>query len=189
MLLANANEEQLKRMSELEKYKNALRDAGFEPFQTLSDPWGIYSLNDGSYLQIRANVIKIARGIDPAGNMSFNANVNVTIGIIAPKKLRGTPAPQPPTIQDLQTRIVEDDVDFSTVSDEWQKYKLEDNTVLSLKLVPVKISRTSLFDPNGEPIYNINHQMLLKASLPDELRKKGIRVQENPAGSHPTFIT
>jgi hypothetical protein len=176
-------------LSELEKYSRAVREAGFEPFETISEPWGLYALKDGSYLRMRANIIKIARTTDDLGNMSFNANINVTVGIIPSRKLRGPPSMKPPTPQDLQAAVVEDDVGLTTVQDDWQSYRLEDGTVLSLKLIPVNVSRTSLFDPNGEPIYDVRHQLLLKASLPEALRRKGIRVQQPPIGRNPTFIT
>ena len=54
-------------MSELEKYSKAVKEAGFEPFETVSESWGLYALRDGSYLRMRANIIKIARTTDDLG--------------------------------------------------------------------------------------------------------------------------
>jgi hypothetical protein len=48
-------------MSEQQKYEKAIIEAGFEPFQVVTEPWGIYAMTDGSYLRMRLNVIKIAR--------------------------------------------------------------------------------------------------------------------------------
>lgn len=176
-------------MSEREKFEKAIKEAGFEPFKTTAEHWGDYALNDGSYLRMRVNVIKIARMIDDAGNIGFNINSNVTIGIISPKNLRGTPSPRPPTPQEIATLIVEDDIEFSVVEEKWSTYQLQDGTVISIKLIPVKVSRTSICDPNGEPIYNVNHQLLVKANIPEELRKKGVRLQQPLERGHPTFIT
>lgn len=176
-------------MSEHEKYEKALVEAGFEPFQIISEHWGIYALKDGSYLKLRPNIIKIARETDAYGNMAFNVNANVTIGIISPKNMRGPPLTRPPTPQEIASAIIDDDVGFLVVEEEWSTYRLQDGTILSIKLIPIQISRTSIHDPNGEPMYNINHQLLVKASVPEELRKKGIRVQQSITGRNPTFIT
>lgn len=174
-------------MSEREKFENAIKQAGFEPFKTTSENWGDYLLSDGSCLTMRMNVIKIARQIDDAGNMAFNINGSPAIGIISPKNLRGTPSSRPPTPQEIAASIVEEDIEFSVVEEKWSTYQLQDGTIISIKLIPIKVSRTSICDPNGEPIYNVNNQLLVKATIPEELRKKGIRVQQ-PLTGRPSFI-
>lgn len=78
-------------MSEREKYEKAVKEAGFEPYETISEHWGVYALKDGSYIKIRANVIKIARLTDGSGNIMFNVNTNITIGIIPTRSLMGGP--------------------------------------------------------------------------------------------------
>ena len=175
-------------MSEREKYEKAVKDAGFEPFEPISEQWGVYALKDGSYLKIRMNVLKIVRQVDDVGNIGFGINGNPTIGLISSKNLRGVALSRPPTPQEIMAAIVEDDVEFSPIEEKWSTYRLQDGFVISLKLIPIKVSRTSLYDQNGEPIYNINHQLLVKVSIPEELRKKGIQVQQ-PSRGHPTFIT
>jgi hypothetical protein len=175
-------------MSEREKYEKAIKEAGFEPFQTISEHWGVYALKDGSYLKMRTNIIKIARETDIVGNMAFNVNANITVGVIAPKNLRGSPPPRPPTPQELVAAIIEDDVGFSSVEEDWSSYQLQDGIIVSAKLIPIKISRTSIHEPSGDPLYQISHQLLIKASIPEELRKKGVQVQQ-PVGVRPTFIT
>ncbi|MFH1327893.1 MAG: hypothetical protein ABIH76_03460 [Candidatus Bathyarchaeota archaeon] len=174
-------------MSELEKkYETAVKDAGYEPFEVLSEKWGIYALVDGSYLKLRANVIKIARQTDASGNINFTVNSNLTIGVISPKNLRGAPSTKPATPEELSANLVDDDVDFTTVKEEWSKFKLQDGTILSVKAIPIKVARYSLYDPAGEPHYNVNNQLIVKAKVPEELRKKGVKVQTS---GHPTFIT
>jgi len=175
-------------MSENERYEKALKDSGFESFKVLSESWGIYALKDGSYLRLRANIIKIARQTDYDGNMAFNVNANMTVGFIPPRNLRGNPAPRPPTPQELSAAIVDSDVEFSTIEEEWSRYQLQDGIVISVKPIPVTIARTNIYDPNGEPIYNVNHQLLIKANIPEELRKKGIQAKTGTSG-HPSFIT
>jgi len=175
-------------MSKRENFEKAVRAAGFEPFETTSEKFSIYELKDGSYLMMRMNVFKIARQTDTVGNVRFNIGGNHSVVIISPKNLRGTPSIRPPTPQEIMASIVEDDVDFSVIEENWQTYTMTDNVVVILKLIPVKVSRTTIFDLNGEPVYNVNHQLLIKVNVPEELRKKGIRIQQSQSG-HPSFIT
>lgn len=165
-------------MSEHEKFEKAITEAGFELFETVSESFSVYALKDGSYLMMRMNIFKIARQIDGAGNIGFGINGNPAVVVITPKKLRGTPSPRPPTPQEIMATIVDDDIEFSVIDDKWQTYKTMDGIFIILKLVPIKVSRTSIFDQNGEPLYNVNHQMLIKVNVPEELRKKGVRVQQ-----------
>ena len=175
-------------MSEREKYEKAIREAGFEPFRTLSESWVVYALKDGSYVKIRANVIKISRRLDNEEKMSFNLNANMTIGVISPGSLKGTPTLRPITPQELQAAVVDNDIEFSVVEEEWSKFELHDGTVISVKPVLISASRTGIYDPGGEPIYNVTHHLLVKASLPEELRKKGVVLRQFSGASQPTFI-
>ena len=177
-------------MSETEKFEKAVIEAGFEPFETMSEHWGVYALTDGSYIRMRMDVFKIGRQIDAAGNIGFGINGNPSITIISPKKLRGTPLLKLPTPQEIVAAVVEDDVEFSIVEEKWSTYKLKDSFVIGLKLIPIKVSKTSLHDNHGDPIYNINHQLLVKVNMPEELRKKGIKIQiPSPDRGNPSFIT
>jgi len=108
--------------------------------------------------------------------------------IISPRNLRGTPSTRPPTPPEIMASIIEDYVEFSVVEENWQRYTMTDDVIVILKLIPVKISRTSIFDQNGEPVYNVNHQLLIKVNVPEELRKKGVKIQQ-PQSGHPSFIT
>ncbi|MFC7230693.1 hypothetical protein ACFQMM_03490 [Saliphagus sp. GCM10025308] len=64
-----------------------------------------------------------------------------------------------------------EDVDFDTVSEEWNEYELEDGTSLKVKLVLQKVMRAEdKYTPAGEPIYQISSQNVVRTSdVPDEL--------------------
>ena len=53
-----------------------------------------------------------------------------------------------------------------------------------MKLALVKVSRTSKFDSNGEPIYLVNTQPIIKANLPKHLREKTVMFS---SGQPPSF--
>jgi hypothetical protein len=62
-------------------------------------------------------------------------------------------------------------VDFETVREEYNSYKLSDGSMIRMKAVVTNIIRTDEFTPNGEPIYVVNSQNVLVADVPDDLKK------------------
>ncbi len=79
------------------------------------------------------------------------------------------------------------DLPFKIVKEDWNVYELEDGTVLRAKLVAVKISRgidpqtgDTFYTDSGEPLYNIRHQLLITAEVPEKLLKSS-RISEEGA--------
>lgn len=64
-------------------------------------------------------------------------------------------------------------VDFKVVEEHWNEYELEDGTKLKVKIILVDVLRMPIYNPLGEPIYQIMSQNIVKTSyVPDELKKK-----------------
>jgi hypothetical protein len=62
-------------------------------------------------------------------------------------------------------------VDFETMREEYNSYKLSDGSTVRMKTVVTNIIRTDEFAPTGEPIYIVNSQNVVVADVPDELKK------------------
>jgi hypothetical protein len=62
-------------------------------------------------------------------------------------------------------------VDFETMREEYNSYKLSDGSMIRMKTVVTNIIRTEEFTPTGEPIYVVNSQNVLVADVPDDLKK------------------
>ena len=63
-------------------------------------------------------------------------------------------------------------VDFETVQEDWNEYKLEDGTVLKFKTVVSSIIRTENYDPmSGDPVYHVRSTNILRVKVPDELKR------------------
>ena len=67
-------------------------------------------------------------------------------------------------------------VDFETIREEYNTYKLSDGATVRMKTVVTSIIRTQEFNPDGEPVYIVNSQNVLVADVPDELKRTG-RIQ------------
>ncbi len=62
-------------------------------------------------------------------------------------------------------------VDFESVREEFNSYKLADGSLLKMKTVVTQIVRTTEFTQSGEPTYQVYSQNILVADVPDHLRK------------------
>jgi hypothetical protein len=62
-------------------------------------------------------------------------------------------------------------VDFETVREEYNSYKLADGSMIRMKTVVTSIIRTDDFTPDGEPLYIVNSQNVLVADVPDGLKR------------------
>jgi len=66
-----------------------------------------------------------------------------------------------------------EDVDFEQEKEYWNTYKLKDGTTLMVKLVVVGVKRLKRWAPDGNPIYAINSQNILRlVNVPKELKGK-----------------
>ena len=73
----------------------------------------------------------------------------------------------------LGDKIVEGTlVDFETMREEYNSYKLSDGATIRMKTVVTNIIRTEEFTPTGEPVYIVNSQNVLVADVPDQLKKR-----------------
>lgn len=143
-------------------------------FKPLKENWNLYLLEENVLLKMRFVLIKVMlKDIDEVGNPGYEINYHAVIGIVPPPDLVGEPLERTYTKKEIMDSIVKDDVKVvKTIQEEWNKYKLEDGATLNIKLILTKASKTSLFDNRGEPIYNVHHQVIMKGTVPTELRQE-----------------
>jgi hypothetical protein len=142
-------------------------DLSFEP---IHEGWSIYRTKDDVLIKIRLIVLhfKLA-GIKEDGSAMLALGGNLMFAITAPKK--GPPTTQAMTNEQIVAAIVEPDVAFDTVKEDWNEYNVE-GTKVGVKVVVTVIAKTSLFDANGDPIYNVNHQSIVRAVTKPEDKAK-----------------
>jgi len=64
------------------------------------------------------------------------------------------------------------DVDFETMKEDWNEYKLEDGTVLKFKTIVSSIIRTEDYDPmTGDPVYHVRSTNILRVKVPKEMKR------------------
>ena len=70
------------------------------------------------------------------------------------------------TFQDKKVDATE--LEFKTISEDWNKYECEDGSIIKLKTVAAKIFRTSLKKPDGEPLYVIRSSNIADVTVGEE---------------------
>ena len=65
-------------------------------------------------------------------------------------------------LQDLQANIDKPDMKFRISHEEWNEYRLDDGATIRMKSTLTNISRTKLRDGHGDPIYNVNTNMMIQ---------------------------
>lgn len=80
----------------------------------------------------------------------------------------------PPGIRITQKDLTEGtQVDFSEEQENWNTYKLKDETTLKVKLVLKGVLRLKKWNPDGTPIYLIQSQNIVRAvDIPEKLKAK-----------------
>ncbi len=71
-----------------------------------------------------------------------------------------------------------DEVDFEQEKEHWNSYKLRDGSTLMVKLVLVGVKRLKRWNPDGNPVYVINAQNVVRvANVPKDLKSKPLKEQ------------
>ncbi len=70
-------------------------------------------------------------------------------------------------------KVATSDLDFKTVSEEWNEYELEDGTRMRLKTVVSKILRLEgTYNADGDPVYQVVSTNILAPDIPPGLKMK-----------------
>jgi hypothetical protein len=131
---------------------------GYTDFETISEPWNLYSLKDGSVLKFRLILIKLIP-VSEDGVKGYAVNAGNAAGVLVPKKLKGSPSKS----HGSDLKVAEKDIPYKVISEDWNSYKLEDGTILKIKPAISSVNRSKTIDAYGDPVYLINHQVLIKA--------------------------
>jgi len=129
-------------------------------FEIAHEGWDIYELEEGVKLRVRA----ILKGVIKRGGTEYGFAQEVVVGVAGiPAELKGLPAQTELSSDQLRKMMEKEDIKFTPKGEStWNVYRLSDGNTLSLKLVVSQIDKTSAFNPEGEPIYIVQSQPVVK---------------------------
>jgi hypothetical protein len=146
------------------------------PFEVISEGWSVYETKDRAMIKLKLVLLKLfLTRLDEAGNANFGAATNVILTVSVPPNMKGRRSDRPISPKEVAESIVQSDIPFKTVREDWNEYKIDDATV-SVKLIATVISKSSKFDMNGDPIYNVQHQSIVKGNVSPKSRKKLLKM-------------
>ena len=125
-------------------------------FNILNEKWSTFKVEDGTVLKARVLLVSFARVEDPKpGEANFFFAIHTVFGVESPNEIRrpldaATYSPSD-LMKDLEPG--KEDMKFTTLTDYWSEYVLEDSTRLSLKVSPTRIMRARKADLAGNPQY------------------------------------
>ena len=124
-------------------------------FEIIKEPWNRYQIQDNSILRTRTILKKVERVIE-GEKVSFTIDAQTLTVIDADPALKGTPNNKPITKEEIAKSIEKDDMRYDKMSQEFNHYQLDDGTKIKIYTNVTKISRTSLKDAKGDPVYSVN---------------------------------
>lgn len=155
------------------------------PFETIREGWSIYKTKEpkgSATIKLKVVVLKLfLEQLDEGGNAQFGAGSRLILTATVPPSMKGPPSNKPITPKEVANSIVESDIPFETIREDWNEYKV-DGAVVSIKPIATIISKTSLFDANGDPIYNVQNQPIIKGVVRPESRRKLMKMLQEKLG-------
>lgn len=133
-------------------------------FEIIREPWNKYSLNDGTHIKSRYILIKLKKKEPTSETEKPSIGVegrNVVVTYNVPQNLKGPPSKHIYPPEELRKSIVQDDIRYTTIYEEWNEYIAEDGTRIRVKQTMTRVGRTDKADKNGDPIYFVDHSIMV----------------------------
>lgn len=132
-------------------------------FEVVKEPWNKYQLDDNAILKVKLVLTLLRRKelLRPDGSVekivgfSFDSQ-NVTTLQSVPESLKGSPSTESYDPKQLESSIVQDDIGYTTLAEEWNEYLDETGEKVRMKTTVGRVARTSKFDKHGNPVYLVS---------------------------------
>lgn len=148
-------------------YKN-IRDMGYVTAVPRHKPVpSFYKLEDDTILGVITNVNYLIQNSTDPNDASTNLTSDVFIFV--PQSKRDPLGKQ--IEENTNPTIIQEDVEYYPLKEEFNVYDLSNGVVLSVKTVLAQVQKTDLYTKVGEPLYNINTQPIIKAKKGNNIHK------------------
>lgn len=144
-------------ITEIEKLKN---DMGYITILSSTIESSYFKLENGTMIKTFVYLDNVKK--DPkspngyAVDASLSSNCYVPLEHLLPDLFEPFPTNQ------LNVKIIEEDIPFETIRDNFSVYNMSNGMTISIKPVIAQIDKTRFFKPTGEPIYFVRQTPLIK---------------------------
>jgi hypothetical protein len=138
-----------------------IEDYGFADFDIIREGFSEYSLEDGTIIRVRAILLKVIKN-----GTEMRLNEKTFAASFSPQEMKGQPTLKVPLedIAKIENAIKKENLDYETVKEEWNEYKLSSGELMSVRAILVSASLTDMYDENGDPIYGVQIQTIHKVT-------------------------
>lgn len=141
-------------------------------FDVVREPWNRYEFSEGPILKTKVILKSVSRKTEADGKIGYGLDFqHITAVGHVPIDLQGPPTDKKYSPQELQSSIVNDDVRYSTLREEWNEYVAEDGCKIRLKITVASVAKTDKCNNKGYPIYMIKVGVLPELRPPKNLGK------------------
>ena len=164
------------------------KDAFELPFEAIREGWSIYKTKGDALVKLKLVLLKLlVMGITDDGVAQLAMGSNVIVASTVPPSMKGLPSNQAYTLEQIAKAVTEPDLPVETVKEEWNEYNA-DGTKVSIKVVATIISKTSLFDQTGDPIYHVYYQSIFKSLSTPQDKEKFLKLKAEKKLPTPTQL-
>lgn len=137
-----------------------IQEMGYLTVTPLKIEPSYYNIDSGIILKIFHLVKSIHP--NPTNPHDMIVNSQVIVETFTPQSQRGEPTLVQVTQKQLDEDIIEQDVHVEPLRENFSVYSVSDGGTLSVKTVVGQIQKTKYFNQEGEPVYNINSNIIPK---------------------------
>jgi hypothetical protein len=135
-------------------------------FKVIKEYWDSYLLSDDTKLKSRVVLTGVKKStVNPSKEYEFN--FQSIQSFIFSDKATGQQHRKLYTKEEVESSYNKEIV-FSTTSEKWNEYLLDDDTRVRLKNTIAGVTKSDLYLQNGDPIYNVKIRVLSKVKRPNK---------------------
>ncbi len=127
-------------------------------FELIGESWTIVQLEDGTIIRMRP-VLLFLRRDRVKGQKPVRGGMKITLQFGVWSNRKGKPSGVPLTMDLIQKSISRRNLSFKFLQRGESTYRTDGRT-LQLRATPTQFDKTSLFDIDGEPVYNVQHEFM-----------------------------
>lgn len=143
-----------------EELLSNIKDMGYVIVKPRAIYPSYYKLSDGTIIKALVNINYLLP--DPKSTQGFSINSHNTIIAYVPQEHRIPEAFVQYNPVELQSGIIEEDMEVTTLRENFSVYELSNGMILSVKTVVGQVNKTKFYSREGEPVYIVNTNPIIK---------------------------
>lgn len=143
-----------------EEIQANIKEMGYVTAKPIKIEPSYYKIIDGTVIKAIVNIHYLLP--DPKSPQGYSINSSNTISAYVPMEKRNPAAFQPYDPAQLKEGIIEEDIETETLRENFSVYELSNDMILSVKTVVGQINKTKFYTQEGEPVYIVNTNPIIK---------------------------